>query len=88
MSMATMQATTELPLEEDFSPKHSISKEEKDFDQIIGELENILMGFQQLISTEPLFNEMQHGFFQKHCDKFDRNEENRLEYTQVYNDLN
>jgi hypothetical protein len=47
MSMATMQATTELPLEEDLSPKRSISKEEQEFDQIIGELENILMGFHE-----------------------------------------
>jgi hypothetical protein len=30
---------------------------------------------------------MQHGFFKKYCDKFDKIEENKLEYTQVYNDL-
>lgn len=47
--MAAMQADSLVLPEEDFTPKHKLSKDEQKFDLIIGELENILMGFIGLI---------------------------------------
>lgn len=47
------------------------------FDSIVGELEDIA------VSSE--FQKVMLNFCQEHCDKFDDDEENKLEYTDIFN---
>ena len=55
------------------------SPEEIAFDEAIGALEEILM-------DDDEFTEIQRQFFEQYCDKFTDNEENRVEYTAIFED--
>ena len=52
------------------------SPEERRFDEIVGCLEEVLM--------DPEFQLSQDDFCEAHCDKFFDDEENRLEYTPLF----
>ena len=49
------------------------------FDEAVGALEDILV-------CDDEFREIQEGFFDAHCDKFTNEEENRVEYTAIFED--
>ena len=55
------------------------SAEEILFDETVGALEDILM-------CDDEFNAIQNGFFDEHCEKFSDEEENRVEYTAIFED--
>ncbi|XP_022246438.1 ADP-ribosylation factor-like protein 2-binding protein isoform X2 [Limulus polyphemus] len=55
----------------------SSSGDEAMFDQIVGHIEDIIM--------EPEFQELQKDFFDKYCTVFEDKEENKLEYTTIFN---
>ena len=59
--------------------EESGSPEEIAFDEAIGALEEILM-------DDDEFTEIQRHFFEQHCDKFTDSEENRVEYTVIFED--
>ena len=59
--------------------EESGSPEEIAFDEAIGALEEILMGDDE-------FTDIQKQFFEQHCDKFTDSEENRVEYTVIFED--
>ena len=59
--------------------EESGSPEEIAFDEAIGALEEILMGDDE-------FTDIQKQFFEQHCDKFTDDEENRVEYTVIFED--
>ena len=49
------------------------------FDEAVGALEDILV-------CDDEFRSIQEGFFDEHCDKFTDSEENRVEYTAIFED--
>lgn len=53
--------------------------EEIRFDEAVGALEDILV-------CDDEFRSIQEGFFDAHCDKFSEDEENRVEYTAIFED--
>ena len=59
--------------------EESGSPEEIAFDEAIGALEDILM-------SDDEFTDIQNEFFEAHCDKFIDTDENRVEYTAVFED--
>ena len=59
--------------------EESGSPEEIAFDEAVGALEEILM-------MDDEFTDIQKQFFEEHCDKFKNDEENRVEYTAVFED--
>jgi ADP-ribosylation factor 2-binding protein len=54
------------------------SAEDDEFDRIVGCLEEVMM--------DPAFSSTQTSFCLAHCSKFDRSEENKLEYTLIFED--
>jgi ADP-ribosylation factor 2-binding protein len=53
--------------------------EEIKFDETVGALEDILIGDEE-------FSSVQNAFFDEHCGKFTDDEENRVEYTAIFED--
>lgn len=66
----------ELDEDEDFCIMDTGSEDEQ-FDNIVGQLEDIA------VSKD--FQDLMLGFCQKHCDIFEDSEENKLEYTEIFN---
>jgi len=52
------------------------SSEDNEFDMVVGALEDILLGDE--------FNGVQKGFLDAHCSKFSDAEENKVEYTDLF----
>jgi len=52
------------------------SKEDQEFDEMVGALQEILM--------DESFTEVQDGFFERYADKFTDDEENKIEYTSIF----
>lgn len=51
--------------------------EDEEFDQLVGCLEDVVIGDD--------FQELQDSFLAEHCDTFDVEDENKLEYTEIFN---
>ncbi|GBM59794.1 ADP-ribosylation factor-like protein 2-binding protein [Araneus ventricosus] len=54
-----------------------ISNNDCQFDTVIGYIEDIII--------DPSFSKLQHNFMEKHYEKFEECEENKLEYINVFN---
>jgi len=52
------------------------SVEDKEFDELMGALQEILM--------DDSFSSVQDGFFERYADQFDNSEENKIEYTRIF----
>ena len=69
--------------EEDFCEEtfaeESGSPEDQLFDEAVGALEDILL-------CDEEFTNAQYDFFERHCDSFEDKEENRVEYTAIFED--
>jgi len=63
--------------EETFFEHTSKTSEDDEFDCIIGSLEELLF--------EEKFMDGQSSFFEKHCEVFEDHAENKLEYTEIFN---
>jgi ADP-ribosylation factor 2-binding protein len=63
--------------EEETLLEQSGSAEETEFDMVCGAIEEILVGDEEFLST-------QRGFCEKHCDVFSDSEENKIEYTALF----
>lgn len=51
--------------------------EDEEFDQLVGYLEDVVIGDD--------FQELQDSFLSEHCDVFNAEDENKLEYTEIFN---
>jgi ADP-ribosylation factor-like protein 2-binding protein len=63
--------------EEETILEQSGSAEETEFDMVCGAIEEILVGDEEFLS-------IQRGFCEKHCDTFNDSEENKIEYTALF----
>ncbi|CAK9024434.1 Stearoyl-CoA desaturase (Acyl-CoA desaturase) (Delta(9)-desaturase) (Delta-9 desaturase) (Fatty acid desaturase) [Durusdinium trenchii] len=52
--------------------------EDNEFDEIVGALEEIIM--------DPRFVKLQSEFCRRHCNRFHKDDENKLEYTDIFNE--
>uniref|UniRef100_A0A6V2TH31 ADP-ribosylation factor-like protein 2-binding protein n=1 Tax=Heterosigma akashiwo TaxID=2829 RepID=A0A6V2TH31_HETAK len=55
----------------------STNQTELEFDMVVGALEEILL--------DEEFTDLQTPFFKQHCDEFEDTDENKLEYTDIFN---
>mmetsp|Transcript_1762 Transcript_1762/g.1908 ORF Transcript_1762/g.1908 Transcript_1762/m.1908 type:complete len:173 (-) Transcript_1762:1440-1958(-) len=62
--------------EEEVFYQESGSVEDNEFDSIVGALEEILLG--------DAFTTIQKAFCDEHCEKFSNSEENKVEYTELF----
>jgi ADP-ribosylation factor 2-binding protein len=63
--------------EEETLLEQSGSAEETEFDMVCGAIEEILVGDEEFLS-------IQRGFCEQHCDVFNDSEENKIEYTALF----
>jgi len=52
--------------------------EDNEFDEVVGALEHIMI--------DPAFSKLQNSFCRKHCQLFDNDEENKLCYTEIFDE--